>query len=53
MTKAGLCDPEQVLNCGITRGGAMRLFELDESLIETTFSNQFHPVVQGSILRDE
>jgi hypothetical protein len=49
----GLRNPKEVLDRGIPGGESMRLFQFGQSLIEMTFSNQSHPIVQGSILRVE
>jgi hypothetical protein len=43
--------PKQVLDGGIAWRQAMRLLQLDESLIEMAFSNQFYAVIQRGGLR--
>ena len=49
----GLRNSKQVLDRGIPGGQSMRLFQPRQSLIEMTFSNQSHSVVQRLILRAE
>jgi hypothetical protein len=53
LAELSLSNPKQVLDRRIPRGEPMRLFQPDQSLIETTFSKQSHTVIECSILRGE